>query len=34
MDIIIFGAGKYYENRRWSFQNYHIIAFLDNNPDL
>ena len=34
MDIIIFGAGKYYENRKWSFQNYHIIAFLDNNPDL
>lgn len=34
MDIVIFGAGKFYDNRKWAFQNFRIVAFLDNNSEL
>ena len=34
MKVVVFGAGRFFDNRKWSFQEFEIVAFLDNNKKL
>lgn len=31
MDIVVFGSGRFYDNRKSVFDKYNVVAFLDNN---
>lgn len=33
MNVVIFGTGLYYQNRKDTFSGIHIVAFLDNSPE-
>lgn len=33
MDILIWGCGRYYSEKKCNFDNYNIMAFISSNPE-